>query len=195
MSLPPPSSAPSGARTTTATALLSSICDINSRADVPNEQRLTTAQLMAMLQCTSCQLKVGDAVAVQDGLRRPKFKVASVNADGTFDLASVDSSAGEQARLAVPREQVRHPDDVRVSEWMLSAAKRHTLERGAGQSAVSEQRYLTRVDKRAIESMIEFAASPAAVRYLSGRSGFVQEVVQRAWQTVRQAHVLGRECF
>ena len=56
---------------------------------------------------------------------------------------------------------------------MLSAAKRHTLERGAGQSAVSEQRYVTRVDKRAIESMIKFAASPAAVRYLSGRSGFV----------------------
>ena len=74
-------------------------------------------------------------------------KVARVNADGTFDLVPMDSSSGDRARLAVPRDIVRHPDDVRVSEWMLSAAKRHTLERGAGQSAASQKRHLKRVPK------------------------------------------------
>jgi hypothetical protein len=40
-------------QTATATALLSSITDVNSRADVAAAQRLTDAQLMTLLQCTT----------------------------------------------------------------------------------------------------------------------------------------------
>ena len=47
---------------TTATALLSTICDINSHSDVPTDQRMTDAQLSAM---PSQQLCVNDMVAVQ----------------------------------------------------------------------------------------------------------------------------------
>ena len=125
---------------------------------------------------------------MQDGLQRPKFKVAVVNDDGTFGLGPVDTRHN-QARLGVPREELRHPDDVRVSEWMLNkAAKRHSssLEHGRWTERSSGGAAPSHVSTSApIESMIEFAASPAAARYyLSGRSsGFVVK------RTTRHHHV------
>ena len=114
-------------------SVLSSIVDINDNANVSAAHRLNTAALAELLSLAEHPLAVGDAVFIQDGPRRPAFKVERVNDDGTFDLREKD---GERVRSGVARAEAIHATDIRVTPYLIKTARLHARDAGPGQLGV-----------------------------------------------------------
>ena len=152
-----------------ALAILSSIVDINDRSEVSTANRLNTAALADLLSLAEHPLIVGDEVVLQDGAQRLAFVVQSVNDNDTFDLREKE---GVGVRCGVKRAEAIHATDIRVTDYMIKRARRHSRDAGPGQTCVVQKGTAIRIDAAAFASMIGFSTSPAAVRYLSGRSSF-----------------------
>ena len=152
-----------------ALAILSSIVDINDRSEVSTANRLNTAALADLLSLAEHPLIVGDEVVLQDGAQRLAFVVQSVNDNDTFDLREKE---GVGVRCGVKRAEAIHATDIRVTDYMIKRARRHSRDAGPGQTCVVQKGTAIRIDAAAFASTIGFSTSPAAVRYLSGRSSF-----------------------
>ena len=76
----------------------------------------------------------------------------------------------EATRVVVLRSEFNHAKDVLVTKHKLEQARRHALRSGPGTLHVKAKRSRCYVNTAAYAGMVEYATSPAAVRYLSGRS-------------------------